>query len=192
MTLKRNANKENVPPKERFRFSFDDDKFSQLAKGYQPPNTLSNTSWALRVFEEWRASRNAAAIVSSKTMCALKMSLLRRTRIPLQSGWVSLQSKREGRTVKSILHVPSTSYFLVFSAIYETGGSKQDNQSVRRPEFAKLQNVCDCHFRDLHSSGIGQKRTKRLFWIKRMKTSFGKLELLIWTHHRGFAMHFFL
>ena len=61
MALKQKANKENVPPEGRFKFSFDEHKFEQIAKGYQPPNTVSNTSRVLRMFEEWRASQNTVS-----------------------------------------------------------------------------------------------------------------------------------
>ena len=60
MARKRNANEENVPPIARFKFSFDDDKLNNYSKGYQPQTTISNTSWAMRVFEGWRSARNSA------------------------------------------------------------------------------------------------------------------------------------
>ena len=31
---------------------------ADITKGYVPPNTAKNTTWALRVFEEWRTARN--------------------------------------------------------------------------------------------------------------------------------------
>jgi hypothetical protein len=63
-------------------------------------------------------------------MCALIISLCRRMRIPLQSGWVTSLSKREGRPAKSIHRIPSIIYFPIFSAIYGTFHNKLDD--VRR------------------------------------------------------------
>lgn len=59
-------NKENIePPKKRLKLSkhhFVDPKKSpeiaNLTKGYIPPNTVKNTSWALKVFLEWRCARS--------------------------------------------------------------------------------------------------------------------------------------
>ena len=34
------------------------DEVAEVTKGYIPPNTAKNTTWAMRVFEEWCCARN--------------------------------------------------------------------------------------------------------------------------------------
>ena len=51
------------PPKKktnykRFKQPTDDKEMLEISKGYIPPNTQKNTSWAINVFDEWRAARS--------------------------------------------------------------------------------------------------------------------------------------
>ena len=43
---------------ERFAKAKTSTEVADITKGYVPPNTAKNTTWALRVFEEWRTARN--------------------------------------------------------------------------------------------------------------------------------------
>ena len=44
--------------KSRFRAPATNKEMEVLSKGYVPANTRKNTTWARRVFTEWRAERN--------------------------------------------------------------------------------------------------------------------------------------
>ena len=44
--------------KSRFRAPATNKEMEVLSKGYVPANTRKNTTWAWRVFTEWRAERN--------------------------------------------------------------------------------------------------------------------------------------
>ena len=44
--------------KSRFREPATNKEIEVLSKGYVPANTRKNTTWARRVFTEWRAERN--------------------------------------------------------------------------------------------------------------------------------------
>ena len=47
--------------KPRFKAPLTDDEMANVSKGFVPPNTRKNTTWAMRVFIEWKAERNKAA-----------------------------------------------------------------------------------------------------------------------------------
>ena len=44
---------------------------ADITKGYVPPNTARNITWALRVFEEWRCARNKKC--TSDEVCAANL-----------------------------------------------------------------------------------------------------------------------
>ena len=41
--------------KPRFKAPLTDDEMANVSKGFVPPNTRKNTTWAMRVFIEWKA-----------------------------------------------------------------------------------------------------------------------------------------
>ena len=52
VTLKRAANKENVPLSRCFNFHVDDDDFEIMPKPFQPKNMQLSTSWGLKMFAD--------------------------------------------------------------------------------------------------------------------------------------------
>ena len=60
--------------KPRFKAPLADDEMANVSKGFVPPNTRKNTTWAVRVhvFTEWKAERNEAA---GSPLCRLTIYL---------------------------------------------------------------------------------------------------------------------
>ena len=46
-----------IEPSKRFKPATNDEELNVLTKGYIPNNTKENTAWSLKVFNEWRCSR---------------------------------------------------------------------------------------------------------------------------------------
>ena len=62
---------EPVNKKARFAEAKSAEEIADLTKGYVPPNTSKNTSWAVKVFNDWHCERNE----KQKESSVLKVSL---------------------------------------------------------------------------------------------------------------------
>ena len=59
--------KKSVLPPERFKAPTSNEDMAKICKGFVPPNTQKNTTWASCVFSKWRAERNKKA--RSTSLC---------------------------------------------------------------------------------------------------------------------------
>ena len=68
--------KGSIKPSKRFKLATNDEEVNVLTKGYTPDNTKKNTAWSLKVFNEWRCSREgncpADLLTSGKTNHSLR------------------------------------------------------------------------------------------------------------------------
>ena len=54
---RKKAKRTKVAIDKRFDEAKGADEVAGITKGYVPPNTAKNTTWAMRVFEEWRCAQ---------------------------------------------------------------------------------------------------------------------------------------
>jgi hypothetical protein len=154
MTSKRQANVENVPTADRFKFSLDDSRFDELSKGFQPKNTVANTSWAIRVFEEWKKARNSS-VDFQDNVCPSDL-LSNGKKGDLWLGRFAIEVRRQDGQP----YPPRTIHQLLLGIQRQVRILRADNKInfFGDAEFCKLQNVCDSLFCELHSAELEQNQ----------------------------------
>ena len=53
-----------IEPSKRFKPATNNEEVNVLTKGYIPDNTKKNTAWSLKVFNEWRCSREGNVLLT--------------------------------------------------------------------------------------------------------------------------------
>ena len=152
MSNKKRPKEDSGSSKKRFDFSSSKEKFSTFSKGFQPPNTVSNTSWALRVLEEWMKARNAETDFEAETCPENLLSHSTKSAILEWLGRFAIEVRRhDGK------QYPPKTIHLLLMGIQRHMCTVNPNRAISLfgdPEFNTLQNICDNLYRELHSEGI--------------------------------------
>ncbi len=151
--------KENIPPvkKRRLSLSLGKHRFQRVSgedvceaeKGFVPSNTRRCNTWALNNFTLWLASLdeeatddpNAILLTDDpKALCSYLCRFVMETR------------KENGEKY------PPKTLFLLLSCLLRYMDKKNDAFNIfdeKDPNFIPLKKVMDCHFKQLHSEGVG-------------------------------------
>ena len=137
---------------DRFTFDSTNDYLEQLKEGETPANTIKNTEWALRNFEQWRNARNKQyphepcpenSLISGddRAICNWLCKFIVETR----------RSNGEEYTPRSL--------YLLLAGIQRYMRNSQGTSSkvniFQDDSYIPLKNVCDSIFKRLHARGIG-------------------------------------
>ena len=100
--------KKKSPAKRRFTSPVSPGKMGTICKGVVPSNTKKATSWAVRVFEEWRRERNATATgeVPIRAVGALQQRHTEQNGSPRQDALEHISRPRSSTHVKEVVSVP--------------------------------------------------------------------------------------
>ena len=145
--FKPSKRKGKCPPSKRFKPATCDEEVDKLTEGYTPDNTLKSTTWAVKVFNDWRCSREEKCppnILTNGNVDDLNYWLPR---------FVNEVRKSDGC---AYLH-RSIHQLLSGLQRYMLGQNHLLPKFMDRhnPVFRPIHNVCDSVFRELHCSGIG-------------------------------------
>ena len=145
-------NEEEVEISEdKFSFDVTCEELDAFKEGECPANTMKNTEWALKNFEEWRVARNRRY---SSEHCPPEV--LASKNFEEICEWLC-KYVAETRKADSSQYTPR-SFKMLLSAIQRhlrKINPKIQINIFQDPVFRPLKNVCDSVFRRLHSSGIG-------------------------------------
>lgn len=136
---------------ERFFFDVSFDKLSNFKEGSCPRNTIKNTQWAIRNFEEWRVARNARFPndrCPDDGLCSESQ--------PNLCEWLC-KFISETRKANGEEYTPRSLYFILSGLqrhLHQVRPS-EDLNIFQNAFFKPLKNVCDSLFKKLHSKGIG-------------------------------------
>ena len=120
--------------------------------GFVPPNTRKNTTWAMRVFTEWKAERNKAA---GSPLCP--DNLLERPNPAQINTWLS-RFVTEARKQNGEPYPPRTMHQILAGLqrhMLEISPNAAKFLDTNNTAFRELQGTCDTVYRQLHSQGVG-------------------------------------
>ena len=136
---------------ERFNFNVTSDDLTHFMEGETPANTERSTTWAVKIFDDWRRARNATA---TSDLCPENIFNHEDNSIICQ--WLC-KFVTEVRKMKGQEYTPHSLY-LILSGLQrhmrkvrplDTINLFKDNQ------YKPLKNVCDSVFKQLHQKAIG-------------------------------------
>ena len=147
--------KQKATSVERFNNVTDDAELAEISKGYVPPNTEKNTGWAMRVYRQWRQSRedrgnNVPDIFQQPYNCEVLSHWL--------AVFVTEARKSDGTKY------PAKSLYQILCGILHFMRKRDpcapnflDQKDGR---FRELIGTCESVFRILRQSGIGANPQK--------------------------------
>ena len=145
-----------LPPlkrKRRFQQPASSDVMKGLSKGHVPANTAKSTSWAQKVFLDWRAERNGRS--DSDEQCPA--DLLDKCDVSKINYWLA-RFVVEVRRQDGQPYPPKTIH-LILAGLQRIMLEKRPNtpKFLDRKEyrFCELRRSCDSVYRGLHKQGIG-------------------------------------
>lgn len=148
----RKEKKKVLSPASRFTTTVSNEEVDKSSKGCIPKNTSRNTSWAVRVFNQWIEQRNKRSDVSYPTDL-LKKSYDSEVICECLQRFVS-----EARRTDGTEYPPKTLYQLLSGLLRYSREKQVDPVNFlnrKDPRFKKLHATCDVVFRSLHEAGIG-------------------------------------
>ena len=140
--------------KPKFKAPLADDEMATVSKGFVPPNTRKNTTWAVKVFSEWKAERNKNA-GGSRSLCP--DSLLERPDPAQINTWLS-RFVTEARKQNGEPYPPRTMHQILAGLqchMLEITPNAAKFLDTNNTAFRELQGTCDTIYRKLHSQGVG-------------------------------------
>lgn len=136
----------------RFKPPTSDVEMETISKGFVPPNTRKNTSWALNVFFDWKMERNTT---DKSNLCP--EDLLENPETELLNFWLS-RFVTEVRNKKGE-HYPPKSIHQILAGLQRCMLDKTPDGprflDRNNAVFRQLHRTCDSIYRDLHRQGIG-------------------------------------
>ena len=169
MDDKENRDPEFQPPKKRLKLSkhcFADPKKSSeianLTKGYIPPNTVKNTSWALKVFLEWLCAQSESV---SNQKCP--EDLFEKPETASLNYWIP-RFVAEARKQDGKLYPAKTIYQLLAGLQRHMNPLAPKFLDQGNPRFRDIHHACDSTHRELHQQG---GYDMQLLLIVKMKTN---------------------
>ena len=144
------------PPKKkgrRFGSPTTDEKMEKICQGFVPPNTVKSTSWAVRVFEEWRAARNSQTVEEEQ----VPDDLLECPEAEALNYWLA-RFIVEARRADGHCY-PASSLNNILAGLYRY--SKDHNRECpnfmdrKHPAFRELSGAMAVRFRELREKGVG-------------------------------------
>jgi hypothetical protein len=132
----------------RFKEPTTDQEIAVLSKGFVPKNTQRNNTWALKLFQEWRADRNKR----SEKQCPEDLLDPKKLDHWL-SRFVTEVRKQDGQPYlpKTIHHILAALQIIAVGKQPTTPKFMDRNE----PVFTELRRTCDSVYRQLHSDGVG-------------------------------------
>ena len=139
---------------ERFAKPKTGDEVADITKGYVPPNTAKNTTWALRVFEEWRCARNKKC-----TDAVCDPNLLVSPDADSLNFWIP-RFVAEVRRQDGEPYPPKTIHQLLAGLqrhMLENNPLAPKFLDTKNPVFRDIHRSCDSVYRSLHQQGVGAR-----------------------------------
>jgi hypothetical protein len=137
------------------RFAFvSEGRMSEISKGYVPTNTAKQTSWAIRIFNDWRSERNSA-VTDESDMCPNDL-------FEVADGqkinfWLSRfvaevkNAKGERYPAKTIQNILAG----LQRQMIELKPTAQKFLDRNNTVYRELHRSCDFIFRELRNDGVG-------------------------------------
>ena len=138
--------------KTRFSKPTTDNEMAILSKGFVPSNTIKNTTWAFKVFLDWRAERNST---EEEEQCP--RDLFDNPSVSIINYWLC-RFVTEVRRQDGNPYPPKTIQQLLAGLQRKMLDANPDApRFMDRQEscFRDLTRTCDSVYRDLHSKGVG-------------------------------------
>ena len=139
---------------ERFKNPTSDEAMKTITKGYVPPNTQKNTSWAMTVFNEWRLPRN-----SKCTTDKCPENLFEEPDLGELNRWVS-RFITEVRRKDGKPYPPRGVHQLLTGLQRFMLSKKPDAPKFldrKDPRFRDIHGTCETIYRQLHQQGVGME-----------------------------------
>ena len=137
---------------ERFQNPTSDEAMKTITKGYVPPNTQKNTSWAMTVFNEWRLARNSKCMTEK-----CPENLFEEPEIGELNRWVSRFITEVRR--KDGKPYPPRSVHQLLAGLQRFMLSKKPDAPKfldrKDPRFRDIHGTCESIYRQLHQQGVG-------------------------------------
>ena len=134
---------------ERFKRPNNDIEIAKIAKKAVPANTTKNTTWAVRVLEEWMASRNKA---SCDNKCP--EDLLDNPDVEKINYWLSTEVRKADGS-----EYPPRSINLILAGLQrqmlENNPQAPRFMDKNNTIYRDLHRVRDSIYKQLHSAGVG-------------------------------------
>ena len=146
--------KGKLSPSSRFNNTVTEEEVTKFSRGVIPKNTAKNTSWAVRVFNEWIQQRNKRTevkypsdILEKEHECVVLCKCLKH--------FVSEARRGDGKP-----YPPKTLYQILCGLLRYLRQSQTnppiflDRKDFR---FKELHSTCDFIFQSIHTQGVGTK-----------------------------------
>ena len=135
----------------RFDFNVTSDDLTCVMVGETPVNTERSTTWAVKIFDDWRRSRNATATTD---LCPENIFNHEDNSIICQ--WLC-KFVTEVRKMMGQEYTPRSLY-LILSGLQRHVRKVRPIDTInlfKDVHYKPLKNVCDSVFKQLHQKGIG-------------------------------------